>query len=238
MEICCFDKTGTLTSDSLIVEGVAGVAGDEKTVPIDQAPIDSIQVLATCHSLVQLEDELVGDPLEKATLQAIDWSLTKGDAVIPKKGRHPAMKIFHRNHFSSSLKRMSVVAGFTHHGQSEVNYVATVKGAPETLQSMFSNVPANYEDVYLTLSRRGARILALGIKDLGLVNASQARVIPREELERDLRFAGFVIISCPLKTDSKAVIKVKKHLEVIAGFPTPRCFLYLNCDAPLTGGLV
>ena len=35
---------------------------------------------------------VVGDPLEKATLTAVDWSLTKGDAVIPKKGKFPDLE--------------------------------------------------------------------------------------------------------------------------------------------------
>ena len=139
VDLCCFDKTGTLTTDSLVVEGVAGVNNSASIVAVDQAPLDSVQVLATCHSLVQMDDGLVGDPLEKATLEAIDWNLTKGEAVIPKKLRHPAIKIVHRHHFSSSLKRMSVVACYTQAMESEVTYIATVKGAPETLKTMVSN---------------------------------------------------------------------------------------------------
>jgi len=71
----------------------------------------------------------------------------------------------------------------------------------------FSSVPDDYDSVYLELSRRGARVLALGWRELGRLTPQQARELTRDQLETSLKFAGFVIISCPLKMDSKAVIK-------------------------------
>lgn len=137
VDFCCFDKTGTLTSNNLVVEGIAGLKKECTTIlPVQDTPVETIQVLATCHSLVQLDDGLVGDPLEKATLDAVDWTLTKSDTVIPRKAKISGMKIFHRNHFSSSLKRMSVVAGFNVPDSSETSYFAAIKGAPEILRPM------------------------------------------------------------------------------------------------------
>ena len=59
-----------------------------------------------------------------------------GDAVVPRKAKTHGLKIFQRFHFSSSLKRMSVIAGHTSAGSNDIDYVVTVKGAPETLRSM------------------------------------------------------------------------------------------------------
>lgn len=215
VEICCFDKTGTLTSDNLVVEGVAGI-GDSKgatVIPLSDAPMETIQVLASCHSLVQLDDGVVGDPLEKATLKAVEWNLTKGDAVVPKKGKSPGLKIVHRNHFSSALKRMSVIAGYqiNERGFIETHYISSVKGAPETVKTMLKEVPSNYDHVYLTLSRRGARVLALGYRNLGKLSSQEIRDLSREDIESDLTFVGFVIISCPLKSDSKKAIAEIVH---------------------------
>lgn len=207
VQICCFDKTGTLTSDNLVVEGVAGLKKDTAIMAIADIPESTAHVLGSCHSLVQLEDGLVGDPLEKATLTAIDWSLTKGDSVVPKRGKFKALRIYQRFHFSSSLKRMSVLAGYLVPYSNDTCYIGTVKGAPEVIMKMLKSVPENYQETYLEYSRRGARVLALGYKSFGTLDNATVRELKRADVEKDLEFAGFIIISCPLKPDSKYAIK-------------------------------
>jgi cation-transporting ATPase 13A1 len=229
IDICCFDKTGTLTSDDLIVEGVAGLDDKQEITAIQDLPPETLYTLATCHTLINLDEELIGDPLEKVTLQAIEWTITKGDVVIAKKPKVTSVarsstvgwKIYHRFHFSSTLKRMSVIAGHTKPGSTEISYIATCKGAPEVLKPMIKDLPSNYDEIYLHYAREGARVLCLGYKELGQLSHQQIRDMTREEAESSLKFAGFVIISCPLKPDTRAVIKEimhsSHHITMITG---------------------
>ncbi|CAF0703841.1 unnamed protein product [Brachionus calyciflorus] len=232
IDICCFDKTGTLTSDDLLVEGVAGIDDKMDIVSVKDLPLETLHTLATCQTLMNLDDELIGDPLEKVTLQAIDWTLTKGDVVIAKKPKaitdgsqvkSSAMgwKIYQRFYFSSALKRMSVIAGHTKPGSVETSYIATCKGAPEVLKPMIKDVPSNFDSIYLHYAREGARVLCLGYKELGNLTHQQTREMTREQVESDLKFAGFVVFSSPLKPDSKSVIKeimnASHHITMITG---------------------
>ncbi len=65
IDICCFDKTGTLTSDSLIVEGVAGVNDQIEITQIGNLPAETLYTLATCHTLMNLEEELIGMEIKR-----------------------------------------------------------------------------------------------------------------------------------------------------------------------------
>ncbi|KRX96272.1 putative cation-transporting ATPase 13A1 [Trichinella pseudospiralis] len=160
-----------------------------------------------CWLVVTLDAELIGDPLEKACLHAAGWTLTKQDTVIPCKGKEVPVHISHRFHFSSSLQRMSVIASYIPVGSSDAQYFFAVKGSPEILKPMFWKPPENYDEIYKQMTLEGARVLALGYKLIGHRSHQEVRSYTRDFVEKELDFAGFVIVSCPLKPDSKEVIR-------------------------------
>ena len=90
---------------------------------------------------------------------------------MPNKGRRVSMRIVHRHHFSSALKRMSAIVSLQNPGSSSSEYIVTVKGAPETLRSMVSVRSTLLYIVTVTVKPVLTRVRAL---------FSQARYFPEE----------------------------------------------------------
>ncbi|KAH8882959.1 hypothetical protein GQ53DRAFT_847280 [Thozetella sp. PMI_491] len=236
IDIACFDKTGTLTGEDLVVEGIAGLGlGHSGTdtpresdgahshmTAVRDAGVETTLVLATAHALVRLDEgDIVGDPMEKATLSALGWVLNKNDILATKPstaaagGTTGTVQIKRRFQFSSALKRQSSVATIAatdpKTGQRMKGTFVGVKGAPETIQKMLVTVPKDYEETFKYFTRRGSRVLALAYKQLTTDNELGTKSIndlKREKVEADLIFAGFLVLQCPLKDDAKEAVRM------------------------------
>jgi len=100
LDIICFDKTGTLTEDGLDVLGIrvaqrpslrfSDILPDalallpgalyerDPTVEYDSHKA-VVYTMATCHSLREVEGELVGDPLDLKMFEFTGWSFEEGE---------------------------------------------------------------------------------------------------------------------------------------------------------------
>jgi cation-transporting ATPase 13A1 len=239
VDVACFDKTGTLTGEDLVVEGIAGLGLDRSgtdtprekdgahshITPVLQAGLETTLVLATAHALVKLDEgDVVGDPMEKATLTSLGWTLGKNDTLTSKHMTHVkgaaatnsnTVQIKRRFQFSSALKRQSSVATVTvlhpETGKKIRSTFVGVKGAPETIMKMLVKVPADYEETFKYFTRKGSRVLALAYKHLSTdqeLGSGKINELKREKVEAQLNFAGFLVLHCPLKDDAKSSVQM------------------------------
>ncbi|KAL8893754.1 MAG: hypothetical protein Q9192_004957 [Flavoplaca navasiana] len=230
VDVACFDKTGTLTGEDLVVDGIAGLSlgqsgskeGAHTVVKtVENSGQQTRLVLATAHALVRLDEgDIVGDPMEKATLSALDWTLGPHDTLMAKPnakhvGARDMVQIKRRFQFSSALKRQSSIATTVTTDRSKSKSIKStfvgVKGAPETIRTMLTKTPPNYEETYKYFTRNGGRVLALGYRYLATdseLGQNRINNLKREEVEADLTFAGFLVLQCPLKSDAKEAIRV------------------------------
>ncbi|KAH9942697.1 endoplasmic reticulum Ca-transporting P-type ATPase [Amylocystis lapponica] len=231
VDVCCFDKTGTITAENLVVEGVAGIdpADRLKLVNTKETGRETTMSLAAAHALVRLDDgTIVGDPMERTTLNALGWELHGGDTVVPTEKNSPhrtSIGIRRRFQFSSALKRMSTVSVLPNG-----KVIVAVKGAPETIKTMLADVPDFYDDTYKWYTRRGSRVLALGYKEFGSLSQDKINKLPRDQVESSLTFAGFLVFHCPLKPDAVETLKMLVD-------SSHRCIM-ITGDNPLTAAHV
>jgi cation-transporting ATPase 13A1 len=224
VSICCFDKTGTLTSDEMQLAGVRYVDSNgsfQKVAKPDEGlpwPVERIMV--ACHSLAlngmvdysqEEHDNVIGDPLEKAVLKETGFRLIQNKVLQsdqPSADRPRSIVILHRFRFSSKLKRMSVLV---REDEGPKTWLLS-KGAPETIKTLLDpgTIPSNYDEISTEHMSLGQRVLAIAYrevrKDEFTVNKTPVEGLDRETLEKDLKFAGFLLLDCPVKPDSQQVI--------------------------------
>ena len=90
---------------------------------------------------------------------------------------------------------------------SDSRAFTTVKGASETIKRMLASFPDGYDETCKWFTRRGSRVLALGLKEMGAISNDRIVHLACEQVESNLRFAGFLVFHCPLKEDAMETLK-------------------------------
>ncbi|XP_051915684.1 cation-transporting ATPase 13A2 isoform X2 [Hippocampus zosterae] len=231
VSLFCFDKTGTLTEEGLDVWGVVegGSAGFSDVVsdPSLLPPGPMISCLACCHTLVLLQGQPIGDPLELKMFKSTGWTLQEsgengaldaefgGQRVLAVMRRPPRLLPFYatstsepvaivqRFPFSSALQRMSVVTVVCG-GRSAL---AFMKGSPEMVASLCrqETVPPEFSKKLSSFSSEGLRVLALSYKPMD--TSTDLRAAERGEVEKDMHFLGLLMMKNLVKPESAEVIR-------------------------------
>lgn len=263
LDVICFDKTGTLTEDGLDVLGVRVVhqpamrfsdvladaqqllpgAAYERDPTVDYRMHRAIlYTMATCHSLRDVDDQILGDPLDVKMFEFTGWSfeefaqkvhIDENDArnqpsSVAKPPAGMEYKVAESDHsitstptelgtlksfdFVSQLRRASVIVGQSGTAGGDVY----VKGAPESMREIcnLSSFPSDYEDLLSYYTHRGFRVIACATKHIDTLGWREVQQMTRHEAESELEFLGFIIFENKLKEATAEVIEELNNANV------------------------
>jgi cation-transporting ATPase 13A3/4/5 len=197
----------------------------------------AIEIMASCHSITRLEDKsgqskFIGDPLDIKMFESTKWTLIEGDKIKslgsiaasnPDRDHIKAVAsasltgdhgigILRRNEFASKYQRMSVIVRNT---DGTGPLTLHIKGSPEKIRELCVNstVPRNFHTMLNHYTQNGYRVLAVATRTLQLDN-SRIQTVEREEVEKDLDFAGFIIMENKLKPITTEIIEVLQRAAI------------------------
>ncbi|CCG84260.1 protein of unknown function [Taphrina deformans PYCC 5710] len=245
IDVMCFDKTGTLTEDGLDVLGIRTITPTGFTDLLEESAalakatsvepnLSILHVMATCHSLRLIDNELLGDPLDDKMFKFTGWSYEEGGrkatsgpakdldhsaaarasatkvsppvvrGTVPDGKDDVEIGIMKQFEFVSNLRRMSVIAKRLESSDMQVY----LKGAPEIMSEVCraDSFPENYEEVLASYTHRGYRVIACAGKSLPGLSWIKAQKMKREVAEKDLIFLGFIVFENKLKPTTTAAM--------------------------------
>ncbi len=196
VNIICSDKTGTLTENKMTVQKIYtnGKLIEPEELH-DEALLNNYCINSNAN--VSMEDgtwSFIGNPTECSLLVAAQKAGTDYQKL-----RHDAdvVRVFP---FSSQNKDMSTIV------RENGKTIVYTKGNPEKILSLCSNISEAEKEENLKLMEQfqseAGRLLAFAHKELSGYNGEA-----QEEVEQDLLYDGFVVISDPLSPDVYEAIK-------------------------------
>ncbi|XP_063772480.1 probable cation-transporting ATPase 13A4 [Pseudophryne corroboree] len=227
LNLFCFDKTGTLTEDGLDLMGVIQTNGTCFQEMLKHSQMNELKwgpmfcAMTSCHSLIMVDGNLQGDPLDLKMFEATGWVLedtctgsNEEDStqnVLLRPGPDAwintveGLKVLFQYPFSSAMQRMSVITEVT--GEDELRVY--MKGAPEMVASFCrpETVPKVFLDELEIYTFQGLRVIGVASKILQNGNRDDLESIEREDVECDMEFLGLLILENRLKPESKPVLE-------------------------------
>ncbi|KAL8772573.1 MAG: hypothetical protein Q9209_002234 [Squamulea sp. 1 TL-2023] len=259
IDVICFDKTGTLTEDGLDVLGIRVIqrpamrfsellssssallpgAAYERDPTVDYgAHKAALYAMASCHSLRNVDGDLVGDPLDLKMFEFTNWTFTEGshdpfsqrvDELKPRdcsNAKPPAGFEFEPDDLDEPENnipiQLNIIKGFEFVSQLRRASVIVsqagneyaniyVKGAPECMRDICrpDSFPADYEDLLGFYTHRGFRVIACATKKVPY-DWTSLQKLDRKTAECDLDLIGFIVFENKLKA---ATVETIEKLE-------------------------
>merc|ERR1719450_2085632 len=247
IDVVAFDKTGTLTEGDLDLAGVCETrdaqfqenVSDPSTLPSDSL---LVQTMASCHSLVKIEGELTGYPMDIKLFEAINWELTEQrhsgsnpdyglptpTLVSPPKGyknnssnklggtapSNLEIALLKQYPFDSAVQRMTVVAK----KKGAQYYSVFIKGAPEKVASFCRSetIPAEFSNLLQYYTKQGYRVIGAAHKTLKHgMKYSEVDELSRTQLEEGADFLGLIIMQNLVKKETYGAIAELHKADIV-----------------------
>lgn len=206
---------------------------DPTTLPPD-SPL--VYAMASCHSLIKLNGELTGNPLDIKLFEAIEWELKEqfnagvnydygvptptlvsppkrprgGHSGAPSNLEIACLKTYP---FDSAVQRMTVVTK----KKGAPHFEVFVKGAPEKVASLCKpeTIPSEFTSVLQTYTKQGLRVIAAATKSFN-ANAKWKQIddMSRSELEEKCEFLGLIIMQNLVKQETYPALEKLHEADI------------------------
>jgi manganese-transporting P-type ATPase len=152
-----FDKTGTICSDT---QAISHTENATEWTPL---------VLAGSNSIVQVDGNWIGDPLELASLRASNWTMEDSNTkrFVYTNDNKEQLQMWQIKTFPfDPNRRTSSSVVLVQHNDGSLKLYALVKGSPDSILNLLRVEKQDYNKLVSHLGRDGYRIVSLGIREI------------------------------------------------------------------------